>query len=215
MARALLITDVQNDFTEGGALAVDGGAALAERITAFLRRHADEYDLVVASRDWHDATGDNGGHFAVTDSPDSPDSTDGPDFRTTWPAHCVADTPGAEYHPALDLSFVDVHVRKGQGEPAYSAFEGTTDAGADLVDVFFDRDVHAVDIVGIATDHCVRASALDGVHAGLDVFVYEDLVVGIDPASSEAALEEVRDEGGHTGHSDMDEGRQRPGGAVL
>jgi nicotinamidase/pyrazinamidase len=206
MARALLITDVQNDFTEGGALAVDGGAALAERITAFLRRHADEYDLVVASRDWHDASGDNGGHFAGPDRPD---------LRTTWPVHCVADTPGAEYHPALDLSFVDVHVRKGQGEPAYSAFEGTTDAGADLVDVLFDREVHAVDIVGIATDHCVRASALDGVHAGLDVFVYEDLVVGIDPVSSEAALEEVRDEGGHTGRSDMDEGRQRPGGAVL
>ncbi|PYY37290.1 nicotinamidase [Curtobacterium sp. MCPF17_011] len=206
MARALLITDVQNDFTEGGALAVDGGAALAERITAFLRRHADEYDLVVASRDWHDATGDNGGHFA---------GPEGPDFRTTWPPHCVAGTPGAEYHPALDLSFVDVHVRKGQGEPAYSAFEGTTEAGADLVDVFFDREVHAVDIVGIATDHCVRASALDGVHAGLDVFVYEDLVVGIVPASSDAALEEVRDEGGHTGRSDMDEGRQRPGGAVL
>jgi len=206
MARALLITDIQNDFTEGGALAVDGGAALAERITAFLRRHADEYDLVVASRDWHDGTGDNGGHFA---------GPDGPDFRTTWPAHCVAETSGAEYHPALDLSFVDVHVRKGHGEPAYSAFEGTTETGADLVDVFFDRDVHAVDIVGIATDHCVRASALDGVHAGLDVFVYEDLVVGIDPASSEAALEEVRDDGGHTGRSDMDEGRQRPGGAVL
>ncbi|PZE85029.1 isochorismatase family protein [Curtobacterium sp. MCBD17_032] len=206
MARALLIIDVQNDFTEGGALAVDGGAAVAERITAFLRRHADEYDLVVASRDWHDATGDNGGHFA---------GPDGPDFRTTWPVHCVADTPGAEYHPALDLSAVDVHVRKGQGEPAYSAFEGTTDTGADLVDVFFDREVHAVDVVGIATDHCVRASALDGVHAGLDVFVYEDLVVGVDRAASEAALEEVRDEGGHTGRSDMDEGRQRPGGAVL
>jgi nicotinamidase/pyrazinamidase len=206
MARALLIIDVQNDFTEGGALAVDGGAAVAERITAFLRRHADEYDLVVASRDWHDATGDNGGHFA---------GPDGPDFRTTWPVHCVADTPGAEYHPALDLSSVDVHVRKGQGEPAYSAFEGTTDTGADLVDVFFDREVHAVDVVGIATDHCVRASALDGVHAGLDVFVYEDLVVGVDRAASEAALEEVRDEGGRTVRSDMDEGRQRPGGAVL
>ncbi|WIB14584.1 isochorismatase family protein [Curtobacterium sp. MCPF17_050] len=206
MARALLIIDVQNDFTEGGALAVDGGAAVAGRITAFLRRHADEYDLVVASRDWHDATGDNGGHFA---------GPDGPDFRTTWPVHCVADSPGAEYHPALDLSAVDVHVRKGQGEPAYSAFEGTTDTGADLVDVFFDREVHAVDVVGIATDHCVRASALDGVHAGLDVFVYEDLVVGVDRAASEAALEEVRDEGGHTGRSDMDEGWQRPGGAVL
>lgn len=206
MARALLITDVQNDFTEGGALGIDGGTAVVERITAFLRRHADEYDLVVASRDWHDADGDNGGHFA---------GAAGPDFRTSWPVHCVAGTPGAEYHPALDLSFVDVHVRKGQGEPAYSAFEGTTDTGADLVDVFFDRDVHAVDVVGIATDHCVRASALDGVHAGLDVFVYEDLVIGVDPAASEVALDEVRDEGGHTGRSDMDEGRQRPGGAVL
>ena len=206
MTRALLITDVQNDFTEGGSLAVTGGAALAERISAFLRRHADEYDLVVASRDWHDATGDNSGHFA---------GPEGPDHRTTWPVHCVAGTPGAEYHPALETSDIDVHVRKGQGEPAYSAFEGVTESGEDLTDVLYDRKVHALDIVGIATDHCVRATALDGVHAGLDVFVYEDLVAGVDPSASEAALEEIRDEGGHTGRSDVDEGLANPGGAVL
>jgi len=118
--RALFIIDVQNDFTEGGALGVDGGAAVAEHITSYLRAHPDEYDIVFASRDWHDASGDNGGHFATSSAPD---------YVVTWPPHCVAGTPGAEYHPDLDTSLVDIHVRKGQGVPAYSIFEGTTDDG--------------------------------------------------------------------------------------
>src|SRR3569623_1224877 len=109
MGTALFIVDVQNDFTEGGALGVPGGAAVAGGITSHLREHARDYALVVASRDWHDADNDNGGHFA-TDA--------APDFVNSWPRHCVAGTPGAEYHPALDTSSVDVHILNGQGVPA-------------------------------------------------------------------------------------------------
>uniref|UniRef100_A0A942T617 nicotinamidase n=1 Tax=Neobacillus citreus TaxID=2833578 RepID=A0A942T617_9BACI len=206
MSRALLIVDVQNDFTEGGALAVTGGAAVAKRISAFLGRHADEYDVIVASRDWHHGDDDNGGHFA---------GAEGPDFVDTWPVHCVADTPGADYHPDLDTAPIDVHVRKGQGTPDYSAFQGRTTDGTLLPDLLADRRVVTVDVVGIATDHCVRASALDARAAGFDVAVYEDLVAGVDPDRSAAALEEVRAAGGHIDRSDMDEGLANPGGAVL
>ncbi|MCJ1713437.1 isochorismatase family protein [Curtobacterium sp. VKM Ac-2922] len=206
MTRALIVVDVQNDFTEGGALGVTGGDDLARRITAFLARHADEYDLIVGSRDWHHGDDDNGGHFAVGGDPD---------FVTTWPVHCVGGTPGAEYHPDLDTTPIDVHVMKGQGEPAYSAFEGTTDTGQDLADVLFDRSVHEIAIVGIATDHCVRATAQDGLRAGLDVVVYRDLVVGVDPDRSATALAEIDNAGGHVDQSDMDEGIGRPGGAQL
>jgi nicotinamidase/pyrazinamidase len=111
--RGLLIVDVQNDFTEGGALGVDGGTDVARGITQYLARHRGDYGVVIASRDWHDAEGDNGGHFALESEPN---------FVDTWPVHCVAGTFGAEYHPELDISQVDVHVKKGQGEPAYSKF---------------------------------------------------------------------------------------------
>jgi nicotinamidase/pyrazinamidase len=186
VTRALFIIDVQNDFTEGGALGVDGGEAVAAGITDYLNAHRDGYSLVVASRDWHSGENDNGGHFAVADEPD---------FVTTWPAHCVEGTPGAEYHPALDTSQVDVHIRKGQGVPAYSIFEGTDDAGASISDVLTSRGVTDVDIVGIATDHCVRASALDALEHGQHVRVLTDLVVGVAPETSDAALAEL----GHAG----------------
>ena len=206
MARALLIVDVQNDFTEGGALGVTGGAAVARRISAFLGRHADEYDLIVASRDWHHGDDDNGGHFAGTAAPD---------FVTTWPVHCVAGTPGADYHPDLDTAPIDVHVFKGQGTPDYSAFQGRTEGGVPLPDVLVEHHVTSVDVVGIATDHCVRASALDALAAGYAVEVIDDLVAGVDPERCERALDEVRTAGGHIGTSDMDEGLANPGGAVL
>jgi nicotinamidase/pyrazinamidase len=183
MTRALLIVDVQNDFTEGGALGVEGGAAVAERITAHLAAHRDDYALVAASRDWHDAGNDNGGHFA-TDA--------APDFTVTWPVHCVAGTAGAEYHPAIDTAAIDVHVRKGQGRPAYSAFEGTTDDGRSLAEVLAERGITDLDVVGIATDYCVRASALDAFESGERVRVLTDLIAGVAPATSEAALEEFR-----------------------
>ncbi len=189
MARALLVVDVQNDFTEGGALGVAGGAAVAQAVTDHLAAHGDEYDLVIASRDWHDPVGDNGGHFAVGAAPD---------YVVTWPVHCVAGTPGADYHPAFDRGRVDVHVRKGQGEPAYSAFEGTTDGGRRLADVLAEQSVTDVDVVGIATDHCVRASALDALGTGARVRVLTDLIGGVAPASSAAALDELRGAGAET-----------------
>ncbi|NYJ29964.1 nicotinamidase/pyrazinamidase [Galbitalea soli] len=184
--RALFIIDVQNDFTEGGALGVDGGAAVAAGVTRYLREHPDRYDVVFASRDWHDGDNDNGGHFA-TDA--------APDFVDTWPRHCVSGTPGAEYHPALDPSLIDVHVRKGQGKPAYSIFEGTTDDGMTVPQKLDALGVDAVDVVGIATDYCVRASALDALDAHRTVRVLRDLVAGVAPGSSAAALAELTQAG--------------------
>lgn len=192
MSSALLVIDVQNDFTEGGALAVEGGAAVAAGITALLRANPDRYSHVIASRDWHDASNDNGGHFATTADPD---------FLSTWPVHCVAGTRGAEYHPNLDTSLIDIHVRKGQGKPAYSIFEGTVaegsvaegaGAGASIATALATLGVTEVDIAGIATDYCVRASALDALADGLGVRLLSDLVAGVDPDSSAAALTELR-----------------------
>ena len=180
MSRALFIIDVQNDFTEGGALGVDGGAAVAAAISAFVAEHRSDYDHIVASRDWHDGDNDNGGHFSAT-----------PDFVDTWPPHCVSGTAGAEYHPALDTSAVDIHVRKGQGRPAYSIFQGTTDDGSPLSQKLKELGVDAVDVVGIATDYCVRASALDAVHAGLRTRVLSSLTAGVAPESSQSALTEL------------------------
>jgi nicotinamidase/pyrazinamidase len=186
MSRALFIIDVQNDFTEGGALPVNGGGAVALGITRLLAEHPDRYDYVIASRDWHDGDNDNGGHFA-TDA--------APDFVGTWPVHCVAGSVGAQYHPALAISAVDFHIRKGQGKPAYSIFEGTTDDGRSLPQLLDDLDVTQVDVAGIATDYCVRASALDAIRSGRSVRVLTDLVAGVAPASSEAALAELLDAG--------------------
>ncbi|MGY6496857.1 MAG: isochorismatase family protein [Microcella sp.] len=188
MSRALLIIDVQNDFTEGGALGVDGGAEVAAAITSHLRSNPDLYDVVIASRDWHDEDNDNGGHFAAADAQ--------PDFVATWPPHCVAGTDGAEYHPAVDTGLIDIHVRKGQGVPAYSIFEGTTDDGRPLPVALDALGVTAVDVVGIATDYCVRASALDALGSGREVRVLRDLVAGVAAESSEAALHEIAAAGG-------------------
>ncbi|WP_019181631.1 isochorismatase family protein [Microbacterium yannicii] len=180
MSKALFIVDVQNDFTEGGALGVEGGDAVAERITAFLTTHAEEYAVIVASRDWHDAENDNGGHFHPE-----------PDFRDTWPVHCVSGTAGAEYDPALDTGAVTHHVKKGQGMPAYSLFEGTTDEGVTVAHLLDEHGVIDVDVAGIATDHCVRASALDAIEHGRRVRVLTDLIAGVAPESSDAALAEL------------------------
>jgi nicotinamidase/pyrazinamidase len=182
MARALFIIDVQNDFTEGGALGVEGGAAVASAITEHLREHPEHYDVVIASRDWHDPDNDNGGHFALDVEPD---------FVVTWPRHCVAGTDGAEYHPSIDTGLIDIHVRKGQGVPAYSIFEGTTDDGRRVSTALDELGITEVDVVGIATDYCVRASALDALVAGRRVRVLSDLVAGVAPDSSAAALRDL------------------------
>lgn len=187
MTKALLIVDVQNDFCEGGALACAGGAVAAANITKFLKLRATEYDLVVASRDWHDADTSNGGHFAA----------DGiaPDFMNTWPVHCVANTTGGDYHPALDTSFIQVHIQKGQGKPAYSAFEGTTADGVEFAEVLAAHEVDEIDVVGIATDYCVLASALDALDADLSVRVITNLTAGVSPSSTEAAIDQLVDAG--------------------
>ena len=185
MTRALFIIDVQNDFTEGGALGVEGGDAVAAGITRYLQAHPDRYNVVIASRDWHDAPdggNDNGGHFALDAAPD---------FVDTWPVHCVAGTVGAQYDPGLDAELIDVHIRKGQGKPAYSIFEGTTDEGARVSELLEAAGVVDVDVAGIATDYCVRASALDAIEHGRHVRVFTDLVAGVAAASSDAALAEL------------------------
>jgi len=193
MSRALFIIDVQNDFTEGGALGVDGGAAVAARITEFLAAHAADYAIVLASRDWHDGHNDNGGHFAGDADPD---------FVDTWPVHCVAGTEGAAYHPALRTDKVDYHIRKGQGVPAYSIFEGRTQAGSTVHNLLDEHGIDSIDVVGIATDYCVRASALDALAHGQRVRVLTDLVAGVAPQTSEAALAELAHAGADVVPSD-------------
>ena len=182
MTRALVIIDVQNDFTEGGALPVTGGAAVAAAISALLAAHPHSYDHIFASRDWHDAEGGNNGHFAVDDAPD---------FVDTWPVHCVAETAGAEYHPALLLPESAVHIRKGQGQPGYSIFDGIDDAGEKFGELLIAAGVTDVDLVGLATDYCVRASGLDALEHGQHVRLFTDLVAGVAAESSDQALAEL------------------------
>lgn len=185
MAKALFIIDVQNDFTEGGALGVEGGQQVAADITEYIQDTLGDYDYIIASRDWHDEDNDNGGHFAEK-----------PDFVDTWPEHCVAGSEGAEFHPDLDTSRVNIQIFKGQGEPAYSIFEGSAPDGRSTLEILNSLDIDDIDIAGIATDHCVRASALDALDEGFNVRVLKDLVAGVAEASSEAALEEIVESGG-------------------
>jgi nicotinamidase/pyrazinamidase len=187
MSHALLIIDVQNDFCEGGTLACSGGAAVAERITNYLKANGDKYEVVIASRDWHDAGNSNGGHFAQPGSE--------PDWINSWPVHCVSGTSGAEYHPNLDVALIDVHVQKGQGKPAYSLFEGTTPDGRAITEVIKQLGVTSVDVCGIATDYCVLASSLDAKEEGYEVSVLTDLIVGVAVETSEAALQTLADNG--------------------
>lgn len=179
MATALIVVDVQRDFCEGGSLAVVGGAEAARRITAALGERS--WDLVVATRDWHD---DPGEHF-------SPPGTT-PDYRDTWPVHCRMGTPGAEFHPDLALPPGTVVVSKGRRAAAYSGFEGCDDGGRPLERVLSDAGVDAVDVAGIATGYCVRATALDAARAGLATRVLLDLCADVDPSTTTATLGELR-----------------------
>ncbi|MDO9456082.1 isochorismatase family protein [Nocardioides sp.] len=187
MTRALIIVDVQNDFVEGGSLAVTGGRAVATRISEHLAAHADDYAAVVASRDWHDAHGTNDGHFAEP-------GTD-PDFEHTWPVHCVSTTGGSDYAPELVTDRVTHHVRKGMGVAAYSAFEGVTDDGSTLLSVLEGLDVTELDVTGIATDYCVRATVLDARRAGLAVRLLAGLHAGVAAGSSATAVAEMTEAG--------------------
>jgi nicotinamidase/pyrazinamidase len=180
MTNVLIVVDLQNDFTEGGSLGVKGGNVTAASITAHIRAHKSRYSRVIASRDWHSPDGDNGGHFAVK-----------PDMVTTWPRHCVQGTIGSAYNPALELELIDIQIYKGDGQPAYSAFEGKTPGGASLDDVLRKVKAKHLDIVGIASDHCVRATALDAIARGYTVTVLVDLCVGVAPATTIAAVAEM------------------------
>jgi nicotinamidase/pyrazinamidase len=193
VARALFIIDVQNDFTEGGALAVARGDAVAAGVTALLERRPNAYEAIFASRDWHDLDGDNGGHFAAAGEPDYVDS---------WPVHCVAGTPGAEYHPALTLPEHTIHIRKGQGAAGYSIFDGVSEDGEKTGELLISNGVTDVDIVGLATDHCVRASGLDALEHGQHVRVLTDLVAGVSEEASDAALAELAHAGATLATSD-------------
>jgi nicotinamidase/pyrazinamidase len=177
--RALIIVDVQNDFCEGGSLAVAGGAAIARAITEYLgTRSAAGYDHIVASQDYHI---DPGSHFSGE-----------PDFVTTWPRHCVVGTAGAEFHPDFDASRVEEVFRKGQYAAAYSAFEGLGGSGETLLAWLSSRGIKDLDVVGIATDYCVRASAADAAAAGFATTVPLGLTAGVDPTTTAEALNSLR-----------------------
>lgn len=176
MTRALVVVDVQNDFCEGGSLAVAGGAAVAAGISALLA--TADYPAVVATRDAHV---DPGEHFS-----------DHPDYVEHWPRHCVVGTPGAQFHPNLDTQRIDAIFDKGAHHAAYSGFEGADADGVPLASWLRAHGIHAVDIVGIATDHCVRATALDASDAGFETTVLLDHTAGVAPATVASALEQMR-----------------------
>ncbi|MUL40108.1 isochorismatase family protein [Streptomonospora sp. PA3] len=171
--RALIVVDVQNDFCEGGALAVAGGAAVAAEVSRYIAEHRGEYAGIAATRDHHI---DPGPHFS-----------DNPDFVDSWPPHCVAGTPGADFHPRFDTAGVDTVFRKGQYSSGYSGFEGETDDSRRLEQWLRDTGATGVDIVGIATDHCVRATALDAAAAGFDTRVLLGLTAGVSRETTDAA----------------------------
>jgi nicotinamidase/pyrazinamidase len=179
--RALVIVDVQNDFCEGGSLPVAGGAAVATAISAFLASAGSGYPHVVATQDHHI---DPGAHFSAE-----------PDFAETWPPHCIAGTPGAEFHPGLDTSGLEQVFRKGEHAAAYSGFEGTAADGESLESWLRERGITSVDVAGLATDYCVRATAADAVRAGFGTRVLLGLTAGVAPATTRAALSELRDIG--------------------
>ncbi|MER6105958.1 isochorismatase family protein [Streptomyces sp. NPDC001832] len=182
MHRALIVVDVQNDFCEGGSLAVTGGADVAAAITDLIGEAQAGYRHVVATRDNHI---DPANHFSAQ-----------PDYEHTWPAHCVAGTEGVGFHPnfapAVASGAIDAVFDKGAYAAAYSGFEGLEENGVGLADWLRDRRVTEVDVVGIATDHCVRATALDAVRAGFTTHVLLDLTAGVAEETTERALEELR-----------------------
>ncbi|MEU6016744.1 isochorismatase family protein [Streptomyces sp. NPDC047515] len=182
MHRALIVVDVQNDFCEGGSLAVAGGSDVAAAITDLIGEAQPGYRHVVATRDHHV---DPGNHFSAQ-----------PDFEHSWPAHCVAGTEGVGFHPnfapAVASGAIDAVFDKGAYAAAYSGFEGLDENGVGLADWLRDHEITEVDVVGIATDHCVRATALDAVRAGLTTHVLLDLTAGVAEETTDRALEELR-----------------------
>jgi nicotinamidase/pyrazinamidase len=187
MKRALIVLDVQNDFCEGGSLAVPGGAQTAHDIAEVLHHwvakdpKAADYSHVVATKDHHI---DPGGHWSKD-----------PDFRDSWPVHCRVGTDGEAFHPNLDPQPFEAIFLKGEYAAAYSGFEGRAPGDVALADWLTNHEVTDVDLCGIATDYCVRATALDAVAAGFQVRVLQDLCAGVAEDTSRRALEEMREAG--------------------
>lgn len=187
MARALIIVDVQNDFCEGGSLPVTGGARVASEISELLHHwtrkdpKAPAYDVVVATKDHHVNPGP---HWSTE-----------PDYVDSWPVHCQVGTDGEAFHPNLDPQPFDAVFLKGEHAAAYSGFEGRSSDGTDLATWLRRHEVDEVDVCGIATDHCVRATALDASSNGFATRVLIDLCAGVAPETTEAALIEMRGAG--------------------
>jgi len=178
--RALVVVDVQNDFCEGGSLAVTGGAKAASDISAYLAGKPS-YDFVVATRDAHI---DPGAHFSDT-----------PDFVDSWPRHCVVGTPGQDFHPDLTFRAFDGVFDKGNYEAAYSGFEGSNADGRELDEFLAESGVTDIDVCGIATDYCVRATAQDAAMLGYVTTVLADLTAAVAPDRLEAAWEALAESG--------------------
>ena len=195
-SRALLIVDVQPTFCEGGELAVAGGNLVAGRIAEHLKAHRDEYRLTITSQDWHL---DPGEHFSSQ-----------PDFVDSWPPHGLAGTSNAELHPAVAAALApvgaDVMIKKGLHQAAYSAFQGTAPDGRALAEVLHAAGISELDVCGIAESHCVRASALDAIQAGLAVRLLTDLTVPVTEESGAAARDEISSAGGILAVSDSRSG---------
>ncbi|ATL28076.1 isochorismatase family protein [Streptomyces formicae] len=181
MRRALIVVDVQNDFCEGGSLAVAGGADVAAAITELIGQAPAGYRHVVATRDHHV---DPGAHFS-----------DHPDYVDSWPPHCVAGTEGVGFHPnfapAVASGAIDTVFDKGAYSAAYSGFEGTDENGVSLADWLRERGITEVDVVGLATDHCVRATAVDAAREGFRTTVLLDLTAGVSESTTAAAMAEL------------------------
>ncbi|MEU3452967.1 isochorismatase family protein [Micromonospora sp. NPDC006766] len=181
MSNALIIVDVQNDFCEGGSLAVAGGAGVAAGISRLLAAEPGRWAQVVATKDYHI---DPGAHFG-----------DPPNFVDSWPRHCVVGTAGSEFHPDLATDRIEAIFHKGEYAAAYSGFEGHADGGERLADWLRRHDVDRVEVVGIATDHCVRATALDAAREGFDTTVLLDLTAAVAPQTLDVALRAMRGAG--------------------
>jgi nicotinamidase/pyrazinamidase len=183
MTRALIVVDVQNDFCEGGSLAVEGGARVASDIGELLHHwtrqddHAPSYDHVVATKDHHI---DPGPHWSRE-----------PDFVDSWPVHCRVGTDGEAFHPNLDPQPFDAIFLKGDHSAAYSGFEGRTTDGVGLAEWLRHRGVDTVHVCGIATDYCVRSTALDARREGFETRVLLDMCAGVSNETTVLALEEM------------------------
>jgi nicotinamidase/pyrazinamidase len=174
--RALIIVDVQNDFCEGGSLGITGGTSVVRRINEYVA--ANDYAHVVATKDYHIDPGD---HFS-----------ENPDYAASWPRHCEVGTAGVDFHPDFDDSAVEAVFMKGHYSAAYSAFEAIDDTGKSLPDWLRERGVDQIDVAGLATDYCVRATAADAVDAGFSARVLLDLTAGVAPDSTAKAVEDLR-----------------------